>query len=163
MSWSDGKIQSVESCLEGFVKALPLIAKLIQVERIERERRWKEWEEERRRAEEAERRRAIEKALGVDLKVRTDQWKQAGEIQEFLRAVEMRFEEVEMPADDFRRLWLSWSRHWVKTLEDRAFRRVGQVLMADPRAPNDWRWRPPQFSPEEVGELIRETAPEPEV
>jgi hypothetical protein len=54
-SWAEGKMLRVEKCLGRFLVALPLIAKTVRSEREERERRHREWEEQRKRDEKVRR------------------------------------------------------------------------------------------------------------
>lgn len=138
-SWSDGKQQRVEGCLDDFVRALLATAERMRLRRLEAERRERERLEEERRREEEARRRRHEARLVYDLKSRTEDWTTAKATREFLAAVEADATERLGRIDPASELgeWLAWTRQRADHLEASALRTVLQL-----RTPPDERPAP---------------------
>ena len=83
-TWNDGKKQRVEDCLGSFVSYLPLVAKRMEEERIEAERRYQLRLEEERRWQEAETRRREEERRRKELSEALGKWRLARDIRSFV-------------------------------------------------------------------------------
>jgi hypothetical protein len=84
-TWSDGKKQRLEDCLEGFVAQLGVVAQAIKVDRARREAEAREWAEQQRRAEEERERRRIERERLEKIVAEADAWHQAERLRAYAR------------------------------------------------------------------------------
>ncbi len=89
-SWSDGKVQRLEKCLNSVVAGLIKASSVVKAKRLEWERREREWEEERRRREELRIKREEEQAKLDQLLKQTQDWVKAQEVRAFVTAVNTR-------------------------------------------------------------------------
>jgi len=128
-TWSDGKRQRIENCLNAFVLELIRGAERKRLERIESDRREKEWKAEQLRREEEARRRELEMAKLFDLDSRVTDWNHAASILEFAKSVEdsaiSRGEDTS-PASELG-LWLAWVRDHAHRLKTAAVDTVLEV------------------------------------
>lgn len=118
-TWSDGKRQRVENCLNAFVLELIRGAERKRLERIESERRELEWKAEQLRRQAEAKRRELELAKLFDLDSRITDWNHAASILEFAKSVEAsaisRGEDTS-PGSDLG-LWLAWARDHAQRLK----------------------------------------------
>jgi hypothetical protein len=139
-SWSDGKRQRLEDCLNDFIAGVVEAADRQRIARIEAERWRREWEErERRRAEELQRQEE-EARWGHDLDSRAQDWAHVRVVREFLLAVESHAatrEGVAASDIDIGR-WLAWARRRADQIEADAIRTVGQLRPRPPGSPHEW-------------------------
>jgi hypothetical protein len=102
----------VENCLNRFMAALIKVAEREKADRIEAERREREWQEETRRREEEARRVAEEKARREDLDSKASAWRKSQRLREYISAVETaatkKFGRI-TPDSDLGR-WLDWAK-----------------------------------------------------
>jgi hypothetical protein len=126
-SWSDGKQQRVENCLNQFIVGLVVVAEAARAARLEREEREREYrkaEEERllklrRQEEEAARIRALIHAA--------DQWHTASNVRSYLARVRESLEhhpDVPLEVRD----WLDWAEEFTNQIDP---------LLAAPSIPTD--------------------------
>jgi hypothetical protein len=109
-AWSDGKGRRLEECLNDFLTGVVLIADAKRAERVESERRHREWlEAERRRAESEARRRVREKRLQA-LERHAEQWARAERLRTYLDALERRLGVEEVGQSERFSRWLGWAR-----------------------------------------------------
>jgi len=139
-TWSDGKRQRIESCLNAFVLELIRGAERKRLERIETERRELEWEAEQLRRQEEANRRELELAKLFDLDSRITEWNHASSILEFAKSVEAsaisRGEDTS-PQSELG-LWLAWARSHAQRLKRLAVDTVGEIRhkTKTPRTPS---------------------------
>jgi len=86
-SWSDGKRQRVESCLNKFIIAAYKAAAAKKADRIERERREREWEEQGRRREVLKRQIEREQKRLDALNDQANAWQEAQQLRAYIQAV----------------------------------------------------------------------------
>ncbi|MDY0095689.1 MAG: hypothetical protein RBT80_23585 [Candidatus Vecturithrix sp.] len=110
-TWTDGRRQRLEDCLNSFVSGLIKAAIAIKHLREERERRQREWQEESRRREEAERirREEEEKLKGLDREIAS--WQRSQQIRLYIEAVKkwgiQKYGEIK--PDSKLQHWLTWA------------------------------------------------------
>lgn len=110
-TWSDGKKQRLEECLNSFVGGLIKTAIAIKHLRVERERRDREWQEERRKREEAERiwQEEQEKMKALDREIAA--WQRSQQIRSYIDAVKkcgiQKYGEIK-PESKLQQ-WLTWA------------------------------------------------------
>jgi hypothetical protein len=126
-SWSDGKQQKVENCLNGFIVGLVFVAEGMRQRTIEREEREREWREaEERRALEL-RRREEEEARVRALLHTLDRRHTAREVREYVDAVRTAMgANAEMPED--LSSWLQWAEGYADRIDP---------LLPTPSVPED--------------------------
>jgi hypothetical protein len=111
-NWSDLVHQRVENCLNRFTAALVKVAEREKADRLEAERREREWQEETRRREEEERRVAEEKARIEDLDAKALAWRKSQRLREYIAAIEsaatQKLGQID-PESDYGR-WRSWAK-----------------------------------------------------
>lgn len=117
--WGDGKRARLENRLNRFVIGLIRAADTIRTERERQERQRQEWAERERRRIEAEKRRQEEEKRIRDLKEMMANWRTAGEIRAFMKAVE---EEATKPAgrlepNEVLFQWIAWARDYADRLD----------------------------------------------
>ena len=86
-AWADGKRQRLEDCLGSVVTGLVRAAEVEKAERLGRERRHQEWEEERRQKEERAEQRRQEAARVDELIKQAEAWHGSQKIRSFVSAV----------------------------------------------------------------------------
>jgi len=130
-TWSDGKRQRIENCLNALVLELIRGAERKRLEQIVSDRREKEWKEEQLRRQEEAKRRELEMAKLFDLDSRVTDWNHATSILEFTKSVEAsaisRGEDTS-PQTELG-LWLAWARGHAIQLQKVA---VDSVLVIRP-------------------------------
>jgi hypothetical protein len=113
-SWSDGKQQRVEDCLNAFIIGLIQSSVRAHAEKLERERRHREREEQEQRRREEERNRRLEEARRAALDEQITAWRKSREIRAYIEAVSRMATDKHgqiTPDSDLGR-WLAWvSRH----------------------------------------------------
>jgi hypothetical protein len=111
-NWNDLVHQRVENCLNRFIAAMVKVAEREKADRIEAERREREWQEQTRRREEEARRIAEEKARVEDLDAKASAWRKSQLLREYVAAVEhasaQRFGQID-PDSELGR-WLTWAK-----------------------------------------------------
>lgn len=121
-TWSDGKKQRVEDCLNAFIVGLIHTAEHERIWRAERDRQHREWEEQQQRRLEQERKREVEKARIHDLDKRVSAWRKAKTIREFLEEVEAAARQLgdDLSPDSDLTRWLAWARGYAEKSRQRA-------------------------------------------
>lgn len=128
-TWSDGKTQRVDQCLNSFIVGLVVAAEKLKQQRLEREAREREWraaeeqraEEQRRREAEAARLRALDQALSA--------WRDARDIRQYVAEARAALSRgAELPADAPILLWLAWAEGYADCIDP---------LSPEPRVPKD--------------------------
>lgn len=116
-SWSDGKRQRLEDCLNSMMVSFVRVAEGLQRRRAEIEERRRQREEaaERRRAE--ERRRAKEEARRARLRSQATAWSEARIIREFIVATEASGRGPDGQEGEALAEWLAWARALVDELD----------------------------------------------
>jgi len=117
-SWSDGKQQRIEDCLNDFVIGLIRASVRIQAARLEREQREKEWEEEKRLRREAEIARKLQEARIGALNLQIDAWERSKQIRAYIEAVRRKALEQTgsiLPESDLGR-WITWAANYAESL-----------------------------------------------
>jgi hypothetical protein len=110
-TWSDGRRQRLEDCLNSFVGGLAKAAIAIKHLRTEREQRELRWQEEKRQREESERirREDEEKMKTLDREVAS--WQRSQQIRSYIEAVKkwgiQKYGEIK--PDSNLQQWLTWA------------------------------------------------------
>ena len=118
-TWSDGRRQRLEDCLNSFVGGLVKAAIAIKHLRTERERRELKWQEERRQWEESERirREEEEKMKALDREVAS--WHRSQQIRTYIDAVKkwaiQKYGEIK--PDSKLHQWLTWATQQADRLD----------------------------------------------
>jgi hypothetical protein len=118
-TWSDGRRQRLEDCLNSFVGGLVKAAIAIKHLRAERERRELEWQEERRQWEESERlrREEEEKLKALDKEIAS--WHRSQQIRTYIDAVKkwaiQKYGEIK--PDSKLHQWLTWATQQADRLD----------------------------------------------
>ncbi len=110
-TWSDGKQQRIEECLNAFVVGLIKASVEMKAEELESERRHRERLEEERRRMDEERRRREEEERFQSLSTQASNWNKSQDMRAYLNAVKQ-FAIVEhgeiLPGSRLDR-WLTWA------------------------------------------------------
>ena len=110
-TWTDGKRQRLENCLNSFIGGLIKAAIAIKHLRTEREQRELRWQEERRQREEAERIRREEEEKLKDLDREVEYWQRSQKIRSYIEAVKkwgiQKYGEIK-PESNLQQ-WLTWA------------------------------------------------------
>jgi hypothetical protein len=118
-TWSDGRRQRLEDCLNSFVGGLIKAAIAIKHLRAERERWEREWQEQRRKREEAERIRREEEEKLKDLDEEVESWHRSQKIRSYIEAVNkwaiQKYGEIK-PDSELQR-WLTWATRQADRLD----------------------------------------------
>jgi hypothetical protein len=118
-TWSDGRRQRLEECLNSFVGGLIKAAIAIKHLRAERERRELKWQEERRQREESERIRREEEEKLKDLDEEVASWQRSQQIRSYIEAVNkwaiQKYGEIK-PDSELQR-WLTWATRQADRLD----------------------------------------------
>jgi hypothetical protein len=117
-TWSDGKRQRLEDCLNSFIVGLVVAAEVKAKVVAERDEWWRRWEEERRRRLEAEHKREEERQRIEQLEAWTEAWTKADRIRRFIAAVrESSAQEVNAPPVMPLAEWLSWAKGYANEID----------------------------------------------
>jgi hypothetical protein len=118
-TWSDGRRQRLEECLNSFVGGLIKTAIAIKHLRAERERRERERQEERRQWEESERIRREEEEKMKVLDREVASWQRSQKIRSYIEAVKkwaiQKYGEIK-PDSELQR-WLTWATRQADRLD----------------------------------------------
>ena len=135
-TWSDGKRQRIESCLNAFIIALIRGAELLRLGRVVKMREDEKRKEEHLRRQEDAAQREHEETMRADLISRVGDWSLAGKILEFVAHVESAEADQCKDASDQYKLenWLAWVRSYAKQLQATAVSTVLEVT-DPPRKP----------------------------
>jgi hypothetical protein len=110
-TWSDGRRQRLEDCLNSFVSGLIKAAMSIKHLRAERERREREWQEQKRQREEAERIRREEEEKLKNLDREVESWQRSQKIRSYIEAVKkwgiQKYGEIKQESK--LQQWLTWA------------------------------------------------------
>jgi hypothetical protein len=108
-TWSDGKVQRVENCLNAFVIGLIKAAVQSRAHRLERQRWEQEWQERMRQREEAERRQREEKEQFEKLLTDAENWQRSQLIRAYVDAVRASATTRHGSAPSELDQWLAWA------------------------------------------------------
>jgi hypothetical protein len=118
-SWSDGKTQRVEDCLNGFFVGLVGAAEALRTRHEEGVRREAEWKEAERIRQEQARIQAEEAQRVKQLETAAADWSSSKAIRAFVDAVEIeanrRHAGSEVPQDLVK--WIDWAREYAQDLD----------------------------------------------
>jgi len=110
-TWSDGRKQRLEDCLNSFVGGLIKVSIAIKELRAERERREREWQEQRRQREESERIRREEEEKMKVLDREVTSWYRSQQIRSYIDAVRkwgvQKYGEIR--PDSKLHQWITWA------------------------------------------------------
>jgi hypothetical protein len=138
-TWSDGKKQRLDQCLNSFVVGLVVAAERLKQQRLEREAREREWraaeerraDEQRRREAEAARVRALGQALAA--------WRDAREIRQYVADARAALNgEKESPDDAPIRQWLAWAEDYAARIDPASEEPIVPRDPGPPRASYGW-------------------------
>lgn len=118
-TWSDGKQQRIEDCLNEFLVGLIQTSVRIHAERRDQERRKQEREEQRRRQHETELDHNLEMVRLSTLRAQVKAWSESRQIRAFINAVRRRASDQHrpiLPDSDLGR-WLNWISEYVDQLD----------------------------------------------
>jgi hypothetical protein len=136
-TWSDGKKQRVDQCLNDFIVGLFVAAERLKALRIEREDREREWraaeerraQEARRREEEASRIRALDNVVSA--------WRDARDIRHYVADARTALSGMnEAPHDERVSTWLAWAEDYAARIDP---------LLPQPTVPKDPGPRHPTY------------------
>lgn len=97
-TWSDGKKQRLEDCLEGFIAHLGVVAQATKVNRAQREADARKRAEQQRRAEEERERQRIERQRLEKIVAEADAWHQAERLRAYAREALRRLNMAGLPS-----------------------------------------------------------------
>ncbi len=116
-TWSDGKVQRVENCLNAFIIGLIKAAVQTRAHRLERERWEQEWQERMRQREEAERRQREEKEQLEKLLTDAENWQRSQLIQAYVDAVRAAATRKHGGVPPELDQWLAWAAEQAERLD----------------------------------------------
>lgn len=118
-SWSDGKQQRLEDCLNAFVIGLIRVAVRQRAQELEWERQRREWEAEERRRREAERQRRLEEARAQVLEMQLSAWHKSQQVRAYVEAVRRTAIERHGAIEPGSHLeqWLTWTGEYADRLD----------------------------------------------
>jgi hypothetical protein len=118
-SWSDGKTQRIEDCLNDFFVGLAAAAEAMRIQHEEAARREAEWKERERRRQEEARFQAEEAARVKQLETAAADWNTAQTIRAFVDAVEAEATRRggDSPLPDALLNWIVWGREYADVLD----------------------------------------------
>ena len=134
-SWSDGKTQRVEDCLNAFFVGLVGAAEALRLRHEEAVRREAEWKESERIRQEQARRQAEEPARVKQLGTAATDWSTAKTIRAFVDAVEAEANRRNLGSGVPEELvrWIAWARDYAQSLDPlKASELNVHLLRADP-------------------------------
>ncbi len=142
-SWSDGKQQRIEDCLNAFIVGLIQASVRTHADNLERERRHREWEEEERRRREEEQVRRLEEVRQADLDEQITAWRKSRQIRAYMEAVSRMATERHGPINPESDLgrWLAWASRHVDSLDPLC----GDLTTLRLIESEEIRWRAPGF------------------
>ena len=118
-SWTDGKKQCLEDCLNDFIISLHRIALVEKENRRAREERQRLWEEEKRRKEEEENLRREEQRKIQYLEHQVNNWFKSQQIRSYLNAVKeaaiCKYGRIE--AGSKLDKWLTWASSYADQID----------------------------------------------
>jgi hypothetical protein len=118
-SWSDGKQQRLEDCLNAFVIGLIRVAVRQRAQELEWERQRREWEAQEQRRREAERQLRLEEARSQALQMQLSAWHKSQQVRDYVEAVRRtaieRHGAIE-PGSHLER-WLTWTSEYADRLD----------------------------------------------
>lgn len=118
-SWSDGKQQRLEDCLNAFIIGLIQAAVRERARQLEQERREREWKEQERRRLERERRQRLEAARAKALEAQLAAWHKSQQVRAYgevvRRSAVERLGTIE-PGSDLEQ-WLTWTFGYADRLD----------------------------------------------
>jgi hypothetical protein len=121
VTWSDGRAQRLEECLNDFIIGLIKVATLLKTERTESEEKERKRQEELHAREEKARRKEEELELFQALRKEVNGWHEARRIREYVKAV--RKDAVEkhdsVHADGDLDAWITWALGHADRLDPR--------------------------------------------
>lgn len=118
-TWSDGKLQRIENCLNAFIIGLIKAAVQTRADRLERQRREQEWQEHMRRREEEERRQREEKEKLAKLLTDAESWQRSQKIRAYVDAVraDAARRHGRVPSGSELDQWLTWATEQAERLD----------------------------------------------
>jgi len=118
-SWSDGKHQRIEDCLNAFIIGLIQASVRAHAEQLERERWQREREEQERRRREEERNRRLEEERRAALDKQVDAWRKSRQIRIYIDAVHRVVADKNYPINPESDLgrWFAWVSRYVDSLD----------------------------------------------
>jgi hypothetical protein len=127
-SWSDGKKQRVEECLNDFIIGLVAASEGVKAQRIEREKWQREWREAEERRQAETRRREEEAARVRALRHSVDRWSVAVQVRSFAAAAREAVARSGLPAEAEVESWLDWVDRYADRIDP---------LRPSPKVPTD--------------------------
>jgi hypothetical protein len=118
-TWADGRRCRVEDLLNKALAGMVVVAEALKRDRLERERRQREWEEAERRRREEERRRFEEEQRRRELRQHAEQWAVSQQLRAFLDAAEQLASKHLLPPEQASvvRDWLEWGRRYADSID----------------------------------------------
>ena len=112
-SWSDGKVQRVEGCLNKFCIALIDLALAIKVDRAKQEERERQWQLEQQRREAIKVARNAETERRDAFEVDSQKWEKADRMRQYLDKYEASLAEQDFSDEVMvkKKEWLLWARN----------------------------------------------------
>ena len=112
-SWSDGKVQRVEGCLNKFCIALIDLALAIKVDRAKQEERERQWQLEQQKREAMKEARNAETARREAFEADFSKWEKADRMRQYLDKYEASLAEQELSHEEManKKEWLQWARN----------------------------------------------------
>ena len=131
-TWSDGKRQRLEECLNGIIVGLVESAEAMRANdaRIEAQRR--AWEEEERRRQAAQRRAEEEAGRRRALSVSMKAWRKSTAIREYFAEMRAAAEAANLVEPSPLRDWLAWAEHYADAIDPRQTLRVPEDVKPRP-------------------------------
>lgn len=118
-TWSDGKVQRVEGCLNKFCVALVELAEAIKVDRVRREEDERQRELARVRRQELKDAREAEIVKREALEVDVARWEKANRLRQFINEFEVSIRGGSVPAEDLvsKEQWIAWARNYADLVD----------------------------------------------
>jgi hypothetical protein len=136
--WRDGKRRRVEDCLNEFVSSLYVQADAIKTNRIEQERRKKEWEREQERRWKEQRRQEEEARRAKELEGVIGQWRYAHDVRAYVAEARQMVADAEltMNEDSPFNKWLQFASSYAEKIDPLCGLRadIAKVLADKPQA-----------------------------
>lgn len=117
MTWSDGKVQRVEDCLNAFIIGLIKASVQKRADRMKQERREREWEAERRRREENAKLIREEKERLAKLEREAQNWHKSQTLRGYIEAVQENAIRKHGEVGGELERWLSWANQQADRLD----------------------------------------------
>ncbi|KZY74479.1 hypothetical protein A3740_16430 [Oleiphilus sp. HI0068] len=118
-SWSDGKVQRVESCLNKFCIALIDLALAIKVDRAKQEERERQWQLEQQRREAIKKARNVETAMREAFEADFAKWEKADRMRQYLDKYEGTLSGRQLSDEEMskKKAWLLWARNYADLVD----------------------------------------------